>query len=453
MTTALRHSVLSAFVLCFALFSNAQNALNFDGTDDYVQTSYPGVSGTANRTFEAWVYVQNSASSNMCILDYGLNAVGSRNTFSVGPGDKLVYISGGTNANISSPNGTFPIAQWNHVAFVLENGVGYLYVNGTQVGTGSLTTVNTPTGQANMTIGERVMGGSIPFSGIIDEVRIWNYARTASEIMGSMNAEFCQIPVGLEVYYKANSGVASGSNAGVTTLVDDASGSFDGTLTNFALSGSTSNWVLGSGISSGNTTVSFQESACNQYVAPSGAVFDTTGIYTDIIPNAAGCDSVMTIDVDITEVNVDVTENGDQTLTANQGGAFYQWLSCTQGFAPVSGATSQTFVPTQIGQYAVEITYNGCVDTSNCYNITSIGLTEFGQELLEVFPNPAVGRLHLQATQNGRVSIFDATGKLVYKSLDRGLTHEIDLEDWAPGNYVLRFKTASGVHTRSVQVR
>ena len=435
MTTGYRRHFLTALFLFFALYSQAQNALNFDGTDDYVQTSYPGVTGTTNRTFEAWVYVQNSASANMCILDYGLNAVGSRNTFSVGPGDKLVFISGGTNANISSPNGTFPIAQWNHVAFVLDNGVGYLYVNGSQVGTGSLTTVNTPAGNATMTIGERVMGGSIPFNGTIDEVRVWNYARTASEIMGSMNAEFCQIPVGLEVNYKANSGIASGSNAGVTTLIDDAMGGFDGTLTNFTLNGSTSNWVLGSGVSSGNTTSSFQESACNQYIAPSGAVYDTTGIYTDIIPNAAGCDSVMTIDLIITEVNVLVTDNGNATLTADQGGASYQWLSCTQGFAPINGAINQTFAPSQNGQYAVEITYSGCVDTSNCYNVNSIGLNEDeGFEAL-LYPNPVSEMLHMDLPEDSQVEIFDLSGRSVLRTEADG-TLEVDVSGWPSGSYL-----------------
>ena len=198
----------------FVLTGLAQNALDFDGSNDYVQTTYSGVTGTTDRTFEAWVYVSSGLSGNNCILDYGTNAVGSRNTFSVGPSYKLVYISGGTNANISSSNNVVTPGQWTHVAFVLSNGTGYFYANGVQVGTGNLSTVNTPTGNTNLRFGERVAGGSIPFDGIIDEVRIWNVARTATEIANSMNSEMCGAPTGLVAYYKLNHGTAGGNNAG-----------------------------------------------------------------------------------------------------------------------------------------------------------------------------------------------------------------------------------------------
>lgn len=131
----------------------AQNALHFDGTNDKVQTTYGGVTGTSDRTFEAWIYLSSAPTANSAILDYGLNAAGKRNTFYVNSSLKLGYISGGTNANISSSLNAVPTSQWVHVAFVLNSGTGYLYVNGIQVGTGSLTSVNTPTGVANLSIG------------------------------------------------------------------------------------------------------------------------------------------------------------------------------------------------------------------------------------------------------------------------------------------------------------
>ncbi|CAN0170524.1 unnamed protein product, partial [Chrysoparadoxa australica] len=147
---------------CFSItISIAQNALNFDGSTDYVQTNSPGVTGTNNRTFEAWVYVSSNAPlSNLCIIDYGTNALGSRNTFMVAGNRALSFISGGTNANISSNANDVPADTWVHVAFVLNSGTGYLYRNGVQVGTGSQTSVNTPTGNQYVIVGQRVSGGS-----------------------------------------------------------------------------------------------------------------------------------------------------------------------------------------------------------------------------------------------------------------------------------------------------
>jgi len=143
--------------------SISQNALNFDGVNDLVQTSYTGVRGTANRTFEAWIYLQFTPSGNSCIMDYGLSTVAARNTFLVNSNRAIAFIAGGTNTNITSSTNVVPLNTWSHVAFVKNGGTGYLYVNGIQVGTGNLSGVNTGTGGSNLKIGNRVSGGNIPF--------------------------------------------------------------------------------------------------------------------------------------------------------------------------------------------------------------------------------------------------------------------------------------------------
>ena len=278
-------------------FISAQNGLNFDGGNDVVQTTYGGVLGSANRTFEAWINVNANISSNSAITDYGLNAVGSRNTFLVTPTYQLRFISGGTNANIASTNSVVPPGQWAHVAFVLNNGTGFLYVNGVQVGTGNLTTVNTPSGNANMTIGQRVSGGIIPFDGSIDEVRIWDVARTQTEIQSTMNTEFCLPPTNLRAYYKFNHGVAGGNNAGVTTAMDNSGNGNSGTLSGFTLSGATSNWVTGAALSSSGIVAGVDTvAACTPFISPGNQTITTTGVYQDTVVMASGCDSIYTLD-------------------------------------------------------------------------------------------------------------------------------------------------------------
>ena len=46
-----------------------------------------------------------------------------------------------------------------------------------------------------------------------------------------------------------------------------------------------------------STSSSITEIALDSYTAPSGAIYTTGGVFTDTIPNAAGCDSVITIDL------------------------------------------------------------------------------------------------------------------------------------------------------------
>jgi hypothetical protein len=316
-------TLASLMLVLFSSTMQAQNALNFDGTNDYVQSTFPGVLGSANRTFEAWVNVNSSATTSNAIIDYGANAVGSRNTFMVNASNGLSFISGGTNANIGTGSNVITSGQWTHVAFVLDNGTGYLYINGVQAGTGSLTSVNTPTTGTDVRIGQRVSGGSIPFSGSIDEVRIWDYARTATEISNDMNDEFCTIPTGLVAYFKLDEGTAGGTNTGVTTAHNLVNSSENGTLTNISLSGATSNWVQGAGIAQGSTSSALNVgTSCGPYTSPSGNyTYTQAGIYTDTLPTSFWCDSIVTIDITAISPNsfATINESACNTYTTPSG--------------------------------------------------------------------------------------------------------------------------------------
>ena len=368
LNTVLKCAFLS-IIMSVGNNANAQNALHFDGVNDYVQTSFAGVLGSANRTFEAWVNVSPNASGNVAIIDYGLNAVGSRNTFNVSGNNGLSFISGGINANIGTPINVITPGQWTHVAFVLDNGTGYLYVNGIQSGTGSLSTVNTPSANANMTIGERVSGGSIPFDGFIDEVRIWDYARTQVEIANDMNNEFCTTPPGLVSYFKLNQGIAQGINTGLTTATDAVNSAQNGTLNGFALTGSSSNWVTGYGLTQGATFGSITTSACGGLTSPSGNYYySTPGTYTDTISNTFGCDSIITINL------TSISPNSFSMITP---------IACNSYISP-----SGNYVYTNSGTYLDTLqSASGCdsiitinlsilesidtVDIDACYGLTS----------------------------------------------------------------------------------
>ncbi|MDP4934188.1 MAG: hypothetical protein NWR30_05710, partial [Salibacteraceae bacterium] len=67
-------SVLSLTTILFIGNVKSQNGLSFDGVNDFIQTTFPGVTGTNDRTFEAWVNINPGAVGNNTILDYGTNA-------------------------------------------------------------------------------------------------------------------------------------------------------------------------------------------------------------------------------------------------------------------------------------------------------------------------------------------------------------------------------------------
>ena len=78
-----------------------------------------------------------------------------------------------------------------------------------------------------------------------------------------------------------------------------------------------------------------------------------------------------------TVVDTSVTLNSS-VLTANAVlNTSYQWIYCDS--VEIEGATFQSFTPTENGNYAVVITQDGCVDTSGCYMINTIGINELYQ--------------------------------------------------------------------------
>jgi hypothetical protein len=87
--------------------------------------------------------------------------------------------------------------------------------------------------------------------------------------------------------------------------------------------------------------------------------------------NSWGCDSFITVVLTIDTVEIGVTQNGD-TLTADFSGATYQWFKCMPAFIPLAGENNQSLIAPANGSYAVEITYNGCTDTSDCYAVTTV---------------------------------------------------------------------------------
>jgi Secretion system C-terminal sorting domain/FG-GAP-like repeat len=57
-------------------------------------------------------------------------------------------------------------------------------------------------------------------------------------------------------------------------------------------------------------------------------------------------------------------------LSALQENATYQWIDCNNSNLPIAGETDQTFVALTSGNYAAEISLNGCNITSDCYDVT-----------------------------------------------------------------------------------
>jgi hypothetical protein len=94
-------------------------------------------------------------------------------------------------------------------------------------------------------------------------------------------------------------------------------------------------------------------------------------MYASSSVDSAACNKKMTSKITV-HPSLDLTvTNSSPVLTANSTGAGYQWLDCDNNYAIISGENGQSFTASATGNYAVEITKNGCEkDTSACEAVT-----------------------------------------------------------------------------------
>jgi hypothetical protein len=187
--------------------------------------------------------------------------------------------------------------------------------------------------------------------------------------------------------------------------------------------------------------------ACNSYTWIDGNTYtanNNTATFNIVGGAANGCDSLVTLVLTINSVSDITTSTSGITITANNAGATYQWLECDNNYAVINGETGQSFTALVNGNYAVELTENGCVDTSTCVAITSVSIIEnsFGNELL-IYPNPTSGNFSIDLGsifENSVISITDISGKLVEsKTITQSQVLNLSINE-PEGVYILSVK-------------
>lgn len=209
------------------------NAIHFDQVNDRFGAPI-ATTATTNVTMEAWIYHNGGRGTDHMIMTNG-NANFNGYALFINTQLRLIVSVG------SAYYGTtyyVPTNQWCHLAMVFSTTGVTVYADGVSIYTNNVLPT-TPVG--SFVMGYRDGFGQ-PYDGGIDEVRIWNVARTQAEIQAAMYDEIDPATPGLAAYYTFNQGVTDGDNTGLTTVVDQAGGN-NGTMTNFALSGTTSNFI------------------------------------------------------------------------------------------------------------------------------------------------------------------------------------------------------------------
>lgn len=231
--------------------------LNFDGVNDYVTA---GNILPSSYTKEAMIFLTASSSTNNIIS--GSNSFG-QHAFWV-PNMRL---SAGHNNTWGAVQDVVNLTlnTWYYVAVSYDSATQTLrlYKNGVLISTAI--NIPAPINGNEVLIGAYDNGNL--FNGNIDEVRIWNKVLTATDIMNHMNCELQSTETGLVAYYKFNQGSNGADNTSVTTVADSSGNANNGALTNFARTGTTSNFLSGSPITTGNTCTTLTLSNSNFEIA------------------------------------------------------------------------------------------------------------------------------------------------------------------------------------------
>lgn len=378
--------------ICIRNISVAQVGLHFNGTNS-VTSSYIPLTNNQSRTVDAWIKTTSTITTQMVICDWGNTTPnGSRFTLNVINNRLRIEVGGvGMTGNTLVNTG-----QWVHATAVYESSITsgpnvFLYVNGVLDASGNFTgyPVLTTTNTIGFRLGARSDGINL-FTGSMDEVKVYNYARTQAEVQAD-TLEYCGPQPGLVLYYKLNEGIPNAVNTGSTTVTDYSGNNGNGTLsTNFALTGTVSNWVPGrvranaplisaspgTLICSGNTMTLSAPGASN-YTWSTGNTTSTiitvsptvSGTYSISVTNTQNCVAYSTISITVSNglPNLTVTAQqnpiclGASTSFSASGANSYTW---TGGI--ING---QTFTPTVTTSYSV-IASNACGSVTSVQTIT-----------------------------------------------------------------------------------
>lgn len=328
--------------------SNLGNALNLNGGSGYVDvpptTSITNL-GKTGYTLEAWIKPGSISDIKSIVRkdgDYNFylnNGTVAAEAWVNGTGTPTMYKVTGTVQHVTAGTWTHVAATWNPAANTMS-----IYINGVAIPT--TTVVELVNASGNFLIGVSQTYGQ-PFAGEVDELRIWNTPRTATQIANSRNSFISAGTPGLVAYYKFDEGTGN-------TTADATGNGNNGTLKPGA------SWVVPSDV-----PVTYSNYLWSTGATTPSITVKTSGTYTLTVKDATGCSSAVSSQAVIVNPLPAATitaggpttfcPSGTVTLTASVGSS-YLWST---------GATTPSINATSTGNYTVTVTNsNGCSATS-----------------------------------------------------------------------------------------
>ena len=190
-----------------------------------------------------------------------------------------------------------------------------------------------------------------------------------------------------------------------------------------------------------NLTINYENTgidpqvACNSYTWIDGNTYfsnNNTATYT--LQNINGCDSIITLDLSISQLISTITQNlNNIEASASNGTPPYSYLWTT-------GETTSTITPTTNGIYGVVATdSDNCIGDTTSFEVTFVNTTGIKKwsDYLTVYPNPTKENITINI-ENFNGTIKTEVCDLLGNRLQIGNKYTISLKDYSRGIYLIK---------------
>ncbi len=429
----------SAFNVCQGTGINftpneVSTAMSFDGNDDYISTPHSSVLNTTNLSVEAWVKADPTQLDYATIIDKGSDTING-NGWALQLNGSTGNIRFWNNNAVTVSSSSIKDNNWHHIAATFDGTNYKLYIDGSLENTVPSTTA--PINNDSNLVIANLNSGNANFKGLIDEVRIWNTARTQTQIQSNRNKDLVGNESGLVTYYNME------YNVGTSLLKDMTANANNGTLNNM---NTVSSWVNPGAVNStisyvwnfGDFTTSTSKTPSKTYSSP-GTYSVSLGTY-----DKNGCPNFVNKTINVsqvtytfvkTNINCRGTNNGSISITPAGGIAPYSY-SINNGVTYVS---SSEFTSLAAGSYQVIVK-------------DSIGCTS-GMQTISI-AQPATA-LSYTITNNSPICINSNTGTITISgtggtspyqySKNAGIAYQSanSFESLVAGSYTIRVRDAN----------
>jgi hypothetical protein len=164
----------------------------------------------------------------------------------------------------------------------------------------------------------------------------------------------------------------------------------------------------------------------------------TAGTWTCTVTDANGCNVTQSFTITQPAALDNSITQLSGVLTATQTGVNYQWYQCPNTI--LTGKTTQSFTPTNLGDYKVNITLGSCTVTSICATISNLGTSDFEtKSKFLIYPNPNTGIVNIKSGIDGDFQILNQMGQTVKTfKVNANIVNTINVEHLINGIYFVK---------------